>query len=178
MGNKIFDVVDNKLIIKPEALCISPFDEIWNSDKSQNKKVANEKIKFIWFYSDSDSPYRKNYSEEIRGKHIVNDVLKDKSYEITTDMINGCTKYIELYTRAEERLVDGAEVAIYQMDKYYRSVDFTKLGENDIKRVSDSIVSLPKLVQAIKDARKAAQSEENNNTRIRGGASIGLFEDQ
>lgn len=178
MSKRIFDVVDGKVIITPEALLISPFEEIWNSDKSTGKKVATEKIKFIWFYSDSGSPYNQNYSEEVRGKHIVIDVLKDKSYKITKDMTDGCNKYVELYTRAEERLVDGAEMAIYQMDKYYRTVDFTKLGENDIKRVSDSIVALPKLVQAIKDARKAAQSDESSSNKVRGGASVGLFENE
>ena len=178
MKNSIFDVVDNKVIIKPEALLISPFEEIWNSDKSVGKKVATDKIKFIWFYSDFDSPYCKNYSEEIRAKHILIDVLKDKNYKVTKDMTEGCIKYKELYTSPEERLVDGAQVAIHKMDNYYRTVNFGDLGENDIKRVTDSIVSLPKLVQSIKDARKAAQAEENNNTKIRGGASIGMFENE
>ena len=41
MTNKIFDVVDSKLIIKPEALCISPFEEIWKSDKTESKKIAS-----------------------------------------------------------------------------------------------------------------------------------------
>jgi len=176
MTNKIFDVVDSKLIIKPEALCISPFEEIWKSDKTESKKIATEKIKFIWFYSDTESPYYKNYPEDIRAKHIATDILKDKSYKISKDIIDGCSKYRELYTTPEERLVDGAQVAVYRMEKYYREVDLSEISETDIKRISDAVVALPKLVQAMKDARKAAQSEEGTGTKVRGQANLGIFE--
>ena len=46
MKNSIFDVVDNKVIIKPEALLISPFKEIW---ENKDKTLANNQIKYIWF---------------------------------------------------------------------------------------------------------------------------------
>ena len=34
---RIIDLVDDKIVITPEALCISPFSEIWANDKSKCK---------------------------------------------------------------------------------------------------------------------------------------------
>ena len=62
------------------------------------------------------------------------------------------------------------------MEKYYREVDLSEISETDIKRISDAVVALPKLVQAMKDARKAAQSEEGTGTKVRGQANLGIFE--
>jgi len=37
---------------------------------------------------------------------------------------------------------------------------------------------MPKMVEALNQARKAAESENSSETKIRGGASIGLFENE
>ena len=53
---RIIDLIDSKIVISPEALCISPFSELWQSDKSKDKTLATNQIKYIWFYSDFNSP--------------------------------------------------------------------------------------------------------------------------
>lgn len=173
MSNRILDIVDGKLIIKPEALSITPFDKIWEEDRSQAKKTATDKLKFIWFYCDWESPYYKNYPEDIRGKMIALDVLKEKDYKTPKDVLQAIDKYKELYTTPEMRLIEGAQIAIFKMENFYKNVNF---DEDDIKKVSDAIIAMPKMVQALKDARKAAQVESDTGTKIRGNATLGLFE--
>lgn len=170
---KILDIVDGKLIIAPEALTISPFDKIWEDDKTQAKKSAIEKLKFVWFYCDWESPYYKNYAEDTRAKMIALDVLKEKSYKIPSDVHQAISKYVELYTTPEMRLVDAAQIAVFKMEQFYKNVNFQ---EDDIKKVSDSIIAMPKLVQAIKDARRAAQTEKDSGVKVRGNAEVGQFE--
>lgn len=173
MSNKIFDIVDGKLIIKPEALAIQPFSTIWESDKSKDKTEAYNKIKVIWFNTDLESPFYKNYPEETRLKVIALDVLKDKTYKPSKDVLDGISKYKELYTTPEMRLIEGAHIAVNRMEQYYRNVNFES---DDIKKVNDSIIALPKLAQALKDARKIAESSEESGTKVRGNASLGMYE--
>lgn len=171
---KIIDIVDNKVIIKPEALCIEPFSTIWESDKDPTKKNAIDKIRYIWFYCDYESPYFKNYPENLRGKSIVKDAIRDKSFKITKDVEDGVKKYTELHTTPEMRMIDGANLMIHRMETFFREAEID--GEN-IKKVTDSIIAIPKLVQALKDARKAARADGDSGTKIRGNADIGMYED-
>ena len=57
MDYKLFDLVEDKVEIKPESLLIYPFSEIWKRDKSKDKSKAFKEITYIWFYSDFDSPF-------------------------------------------------------------------------------------------------------------------------
>lgn len=170
---RIIDLVDDKIVIKPEALCISPFSDIWKNDKTKDKKAATNKIKYIWFYTDYDSPYKKNVPENVRGKRIIDEVIKDKEFKVDEDITKAIALYIDLYTSPEMRLIDGANTMINRMDEFFRMTEID--GEN-IKKATDSIIAMPKLVQALKDARKAAEAEKESGTRVRGNAEIGLFE--
>lgn len=170
---RIIDLVDDKIIIKPEALCISPFSDIWASDKSKDKRLATQKIKYIWFFVDYDSPYKKNIPLDKRGPMIIRDIIKDKDFKADQDIVTAIAKYEELYTTPEMRLIDGANTMVNRMDSFFRTAEVD--GEN-IKKASDTIIAMPKLVQALKDARKAAEAEKESGTKVRGNAELGLFE--
>lgn len=170
---RIIDLVDDKIVIKPEALCISPFSEIWNGDKSKDKKSATNKIKYIWFFTDYESPYKKNVPETIRGARIIKDIITDKEFKADKEVLEGVKQYSDLYTSPEMRLIDGANTMINRMDEFFRTTEID--GEN-IKKATDSIIAMPKLVQALKDARKAAEAEKESGTKIRGNADLGQFE--
>ena len=73
---KILDLVNGQVVITPEALCISPFSELWQEDKSKTKANATNQIKYIWFFSDFNSPYYQQ-SESDRHSLILADVIKD-----------------------------------------------------------------------------------------------------
>jgi hypothetical protein len=170
---RIIDLVDDKIVIKPEALCISPFREIWESDKSKDKKSATDKIRYIWFYTDYDSPYKKNIPLDKRGPMIIRDTIKDKSFKVDQQLTDAIAKYDELYTTPEMRLIDGANTMVNRMDTFFRETEID--GEN-IKKATDSIIAMPKLVQALKDARRAAEAEKDSGTKVRGNAELGMFE--
>lgn len=173
MKNSIFDVVDNKVIIKPEALLIPPYKEIWENDKSKDKVESYNIIKIIWFFCASESPYYQNTSEEERLQIIINDVISDKKYKPSKELTEGIKKYKELYSTPESRLLDAVEVAIFKMDKFFREI---QSDADNIKKVSDSIVAMPKLMQSLKDARRIAESSDSSATKVRGDKELGLYE--
>lgn len=173
MGNRIFDVVDNKVVLKPEALLIPPYKEIWENDKSKDKIEAYKIIKIIWFFCSPDSPYYQNTSEEERLQIIINDVINDKKYKPSKEILEGIEKYKSLYSTPELRLLDAVEIAIFKMDKFFRGI---QSDEDNIKKVSDSIVAMPKLMQSLKDARRIAESSDASTTKVRGAKELGLYE--
>lgn len=170
---KLFDLVDNKVQIKPESLLIIPFSEIWKGDKSKLKEKAYKDITFIWFYCDFDSPYF-NYEEDERFVLIKEQVLNDPSYKVTKLVQEGVEKYKELNLTPSMRMLDSAYTAIFKMDNYFKNIDF---DEDDIDKVTRAITNMPKMIQAINEAKELCKKEQSTSERIRGNAQLNIFED-
>lgn len=172
---RIIDLIDSKIVISPEALCISPFSELWQSDKSKEKTLATNQIKYIWFYSDFNSPYF-IHPDKDRHNLIISDVIKDKKFSVTKDIKEGIEKYTSLHLTPAMRMLDAANSVIFKMEEYYRSIDFA--GEDDPEKVIKIINLMPKTVQSLNDALKQCKSEESHGTKVRGNADVGMFEEQ
>jgi hypothetical protein len=170
---KVFDLIDNKVIIKPESLLIIPFSEIWKGDKSKHKEKANKDITFIWFFCDFDSPYF-NYEENERAILIKEQVLEDSKYQITEIVQKGIDRYKELNLSPSMRMLDSAYSAIFKMDSYFKGIDFEN---DDIDKVTRAITNMPKMIQAINEAKELCKKEQSVSERVRGGASLNVFED-
>jgi hypothetical protein len=170
---KVFDLIDNKVIIKPESLLIVPFSEIWKGDKSKHKEKANKDITFIWFFCDFDSPYF-NYEESERANLIKDQVLEDSKYEITSLIQKAIDRYKELNLSPSMRMLDSAYSAIFKMDNYFKNIDFEN---DDIDKVTRAITNMPKMIQAINEAKELCKKEQSTSERVRGGASLNMFED-
>jgi hypothetical protein len=170
--SKIFDLVDNKVIIKPESLKIDPFSEIWEKDRSKNKEKATKDITYIWFYSDFDSPYFEYESSE-RTALIIDQVLQDKEYKPSPLVLKAIERYQELNTSPSMRLLESAYSAIFKMQDYFNNVDFS---EDDVDKVSKSIINMPKMIQAINEAKILCKKDQTTNERVRGNASLNMFE--
>jgi len=170
---RIIDLVDEKLVISPEALCISPFSEIWANDKSKAKTVATDQIKYIWFFSDYNSPYYK-HPEKDRHDILVNDVIKDKNFKITKEIKEGIQKYKELTTSPAVEAVEAAFAFMRKIQDYFKTVNLAEV--NNPKAVTDIFANMPKMVSALNEAKKNAYAEETSGVKVRGQATLGLFE--
>lgn len=171
---RIIDLVDDKIVISAEALCISPFEEIWKADKTKAKSVATNQIKYIWFYSDFESPYFVHPEKE-RHTMIVNDVIKDGGFKSDKTIQKAIEKYTELHLTPAMRMLDAANSIIFKMEQYFRDVDFNK--EDDPEKIQKMMIAMPKTVASLNDAKKQCQSESLSGSKVRGNADIGMFED-
>lgn len=171
---RIIDLVDDKIVINSECLCIEPFDSIWKSDKTKVKTDATNKIKYIWFYSDFDSPYFMHPEKE-RHNMIVDDVIKDKSFKTDKTIQKAIEKYTELHLTPAMRMLDAANSVIFKMESYFRTVDFNK--EDDPEKIQKMMIAMPKTVSALNEAKKQCMTESLSGSKVRGNADIGMFED-
>jgi len=169
---KIIDLVEDKLIISPECLAISPFSELWANDKSKSKAIATAQIKYIWFYTDFSSPYFQQ-PERVRGKMIALDVLKDKDFKETKEVKECIAKYKELSSTPATRMVEAANILAGKMESYFKDVDLSSV---DVKKVTDIFINMPKIVSSLKEAEKKCMEEINDGVKVRGNNKLGMFE--
>lgn len=171
---KIVDLVDGQVVITPEALCISPFSELWQEDKSKTKANATNQIKYIWFFSDFNSPYYQQ-SESDRHSLILADVIKDKDFKVDTKVKEGIKKYQQINSSPAIDAIDAAYAFMRNIQDYFKTVKLTEVSNP--KTVTDIFANMPKMVEALNQAKKAAYAEQSNGVKVRGGADVGLFED-
>jgi len=171
---KILDFSDNKIIISPEVLSISPFKEIWEEDKSLNKKTATDKIRYVWFFSDYNSPYFK-FPEEDRKKLILEDVLNDKKFKVDKDLVISIDKYKQLTYSPAVGMVETALVLVGNLNKYLKEVDFSEVP--DPKKITEIFANMPKIVASLNEAKRLAEAEVTASIKVRGNASLGMYED-
>ena len=171
---RILDIVEGKVVLTPECLCISPFSEIWSQDKTKDKTQANQQIKYVWFFSDFNSPYYK-YPDDHRKDAIINDIIKDPKFVVTKDIKEAVLKYKELHTSPAIAAVDAAFAFMNKIQEYFKTVS---LDEVDAKKITDVFINMPKIVASLNEAKKTAYAEEASSTKVRGGAKVGMFENK
>jgi len=181
---KIFDLVENKIEITPQALLIQPFSDIWKKDKAKDKSNAFKDISYVWFYADYSSPYF-SYPDKEKEKLIKEQVLENKEYKVSDVVIQAIEVYKKLNTSASMEMLESAQNVIHKMKDFFDSVDFTMTQTNkagieeftfDIDRISKAITNMPKLMESINQAKDICKKEQSNADRVRGGADVGAFE--
>lgn len=171
---KLFDLVEDRVEIKPESLLIYPFSEIWKRDKSKDKSKAYKEITYIWFYIDFDSPFFE-YTEEQRHQTICEDVLGEKNFKIDSLLKNGIESYKKFSITPSMRMLESQYNTIYKMEEYFKNVDF---AEDDIDKVTKAIINVPKLMEALNQAKEICKKEQQSGERVIGNKTKGMFEDE
>lgn len=170
----ILDVVDGAIIIKPECLVISPFKELWEKDKSKGKALASDQLKYIWFFAAYKSPYFA-IPEDDRSKMIIEGVIKSKKFIVDDEILHAIVKYKELNHTAGVRLVESAQAFANKLEKYFKDVD---LDSVDAKKVTDIFINMPKIIDSLNSAMKKCMEEQASGVKVRGGHTVGMFEDK
>ena|ERR1017187_5432089 len=179
---KILDLLENKVIITPEALVLSYFNELWIRDKSKDKINGYRDICYIYFFCTYGTPFFQ-YPEDIRHDYIVQYVVNiGKDYKPDKKVKEAINLYREHNTTVSMKMIEGAEIAVSKTDTYLRGVDYTKMDDQgrflyDPKKVSDLIINMPKMQEALNKAKEICLKESSSSTTIRGGATISQFEE-
>ena len=177
---KLLDILNNKLIISPEALGLSFFKEIWFKDKSTDKSKATNDIKYVYYYSDFSSPYF--IYPELDRVNYIKEYVVGNDYKVSKEVLKAIECYRELTITPAMRLLEAANVAISKTKDYLNGVDYTKMDDNgrfiyDIDKVSKLIINMPKMQEALNQAKDICLKEQSSTTKVRGGKDVSLFED-
>lgn len=182
---QLFELNSNgALELAPHTLQIKAFKDIWDRDKSKNKKTAEIELGFVYFMMHWRSVYRKYPAEDgERERKIIEDVFYDEDWKPDTLVNIACDKYKELSSSILTLLVEDSETAIHTLRKYLRTVDLTKKDDRTGKPIHSAkdlmmnLKSVGDVVIGLKKLKAEVEKGTIENSSIKGGGIAGAFED-
>jgi hypothetical protein len=177
---KLFTIDNLKPTISPEGLIIKQFKDIWDSDKSKDKKIAIAKLAYVYFSMDYKSIYL-SYTKEIRDQRLGEDLMDNCNYKPEQDVLVAMSKYDELQQTPTMNFLKAARCAQQATENYFMSVDYTERdSKNNPIYKGPEVTKMLKDCAGIKDAldklEDAVKKEQSNGNIARGGGIGGLFE--
>jgi len=169
--NRLFDIVNGKVIMNPTALWLPQFKKVWDRDKSKYKSVAVNEISYIVFRYGFHSPYAA-YSEDEMEKKIIGDFFPDNpNWQPDKDLQIAIKKYNELQDSVALRALRAAKIGLDKTNEYFLTATSDKASE--ILKIAKD---LGPTIKSIDMLTKQVEKEQLENSSIRGGEGIGLFE--
>jgi hypothetical protein len=168
---RLFDLINNQIVISEEAYLLLPFKEIWDRDKSKTKERALAELGYIYFLEDFRSDFSDIANEEEREMEVIKVMQLPLSWK--EDRL--VKEAREFYRKRSEDitpllLLRDAKVVIDRIRIYFREVDFLALDKNGrpkydvdkvarvVERSAGILENLSKLEQMVK---KEVQSKKD-----------------
>jgi hypothetical protein len=177
----------NLLDIHPSALTIKPIVDLWNNDKSKDKKQALQELAFIyWMYNWNSLYYRDYPDEQERLGMVISEVFQNIGWTPTLLV----TEAAKIYQRLQEEAYPGlthlqtARNTLGKLKVFLDNIDpdsRTNAGGlilkpadiyTAISKMGDALIAVEKMEEKIK---REMQLEES---KVYGGGKAGAFEDE
>jgi len=179
----LFELKDYRLVFSPQALAVGAFKDLWDRDKSKDKKRANAELSFIYFYCDFKSDFGNILDDEERMQQIIINLsdLKD-GWKIDKTVQTAIDFYKERQETVSTKLLDDARYAVKELSSFLRKVDLELLDDKgkpiyDAKKIADTISNLSKVVDSLAALEDRVKKEQDAGASMRGGRTKGMFED-
>lgn len=177
---QLFDYVNHDVTFSPQALELKPFRDLWDRDKSKDKRVAIAQLAFVYYYSDYKSIYANITDEEERAAEIYKTgTLK----ELPDDMVyKACSFYKRRQNTTSMELLISARKAVKKIEEYFDTVDFTEENEkgmlkHDITKGSNLLGNIAKITQNLASLEDQVKKEIEAAGDMKGNRTKSLFED-
>ena len=169
---KIIDLVDGKIIVAPECLVIEPFKSIWEKDKTKDKIHAFNVIKYTWYYASYKSPFFQ-HSNSDRSKLILSHIIKDDKFKVNKELEECVKMYEKINTTPAMKLFRSVQESINKMEEFFMTAEY---NEDSITKIQKAIIDMPKMQEAIQAALNNCSKEQSSGDKVRGEATLGMFE--
>jgi len=181
----MFIIKNNVPKPSPEMLVIPQFRALWDRDNHRHKTSSVEDLAYVYYMMDWQSPYRA-YPPEERGSQLRKDIIKRSRWK-EDDLIKAAmVKYDEMQMTPSMRYLKAIESTMEEMVIYFENVNFnpekkksdgTKVPLSDIKKVTEAVTKASALLKSINELKDRVRKEQDTIDNIRGGGSIGIYED-
>ena len=172
----MFELIDHKVKISPEMLNIPEYKDIWDRDKVKGKHKAFSELSYVFYVTDYKSPY-KNYPEEERLQKVAADFCfksLGENWKPDNKVKLAIMKYKELQTTPSLRYLDSVQNLLEKITNYFNGI---QIDDDSLKTAVDSSDKANKIILALPKIREAVEKEISENSKIRGGGQVGMFED-
>ena len=180
MANKLFDLERGQLVIRPETIGIPAFLAIWNSDKTKDKTEARRKLQYIYYLVDFNSPYNV-HPEPVRKEILDRDFWGGKPPK-DPKILAAVEAYKEFHQTTSMYLLEQSRAAARKLGDYFSAVDFFEKDEKGqlVYKVTDvkaALKEIGNIVDSLIKVENKVKKEVTEASAIRGGGSVGAFED-
>lgn len=175
---EILDLKNNVPVIHPAALQIPVFKKLWTRDKSKTKTKALNELTYIYFVADYKSDFSDIIDEKER-KEEVSKIVDVKEDEVVTEAIEF---YKARQVTLSMHLLHSAKIGVDKIRKYVEDVDLSELDDkgkpiHNVSQINTLLSNLGNTIEGIRKLEAIVAKEIEDNTRIRGGGEVGMFED-
>jgi len=180
---RLFDLINNQLVISEEAYILTPFKSIWDRDKTKLKEKALAELGFIYFMEDFKSDFSDIIEDEKRQIEVMSVLNLPKSWKEDSIVKNAREFYRK---RSEEVLpllfLKDVKIAVDRMRDQFREVDFLAIDKNDklkydIEKFARVIEKSASLLEGIAKLENMVKKEvESKKDRV-GSKIKATFED-
>lgn len=179
---KIFNYDKFRLSLnEPEILLVPEFKELFEKDKTKEKKKAFSRFTYIYLMLDWNSPF-KEYSDEERKREslISSDLTKE---DIDESLEQALKKYDEIKNSNRIlRYIKSTWTLLDKLNDYCNSVNLTSTIEegpqkgkliHSVRDVRDTIKQMEELILKAKNLRNIFKEEMEDDIQVRGDRQIG-----
>lgn len=176
----VFEEIDGKINIHPEAYVLKPFKDIWNV---KNKEKAKKELAFIYFFCDFKSDFADIVNENDKTEEIKKVVDLPDNWKMNDKIKDAIKFYKERQKTPSMHLLDSALQFTEKLKNFYEDIDLlerdpktNKLLHN-VPQLQKGIAELSEQTESLKKLKNSVAREIEEESRIRGGGEIGYFED-
>ena len=178
----LFDLKERKVTFAPQALLIPEFKVLWDTDETEHKETAIQKLSYVYYLCDYKSPYVLSVPPELLRSTVGRDFMKDEDYEPDIEVVVAIEKYKELQRTPSMGLLEAATITIHKLSSYLRSVDLSerdKSGKPLYKPsdVTSALKSIGGVVESISKVQDQIEKETIKKGTLRGQRRKGNRED-
>lgn len=179
---KLFDIVNGKVVMNPQALAMPEFRYLWDRDKDIDKDNAVREISYIVFLCDESlaNPYRA-YKEGDREEVLLKDFIKEKSWKADKYIDAAVKKYLEATQTTNSRLLKAAKNAAEKLAGYFDMIDFNETDKDgkylfSAKELASNLAAVGNIVKSLHQLEEMVKKEQLETNTVRGGGEIGFYE--
>lgn len=181
----LFTIQGKTVFPNTETLLIYPFKEIWERDKSKEKRLALQELTFIEFMCSmkKSNPY-KGYSEEVRKERLMAEIIVEKNWKPDKLVNDGITKLKEFQTNASATYSYFVAVkrGMENLKDFFLNVDLGERNKSGMPvykptDITRAITDAEKTLSNLSALEKKVEEELFEETKTKGGKEISPFAD-
>lgn len=157
---KIFDLINNQVVVSAEVLTVPQFSTIWNSDKSKNKDKAFKEFTYIYHLSDWNSPYA-NFPQHKKEETVKSDCIGDPKYKPSKEVEEAIKAYKDIRETPLQRLLQAARNKVDDIATY---LDSTTIDDDNIKSILDAFGKISTTIANFDKLQDAVNKEKGKDT--------------
>ena len=175
---RLFDLINNQLVISEEAYALLPFKVLWERDKTKLKEKALAELGYVYFMEDYKSDFSDVVNEDERKKEVIPVLSLPSSWKEDKAVIEAR----EFYRKRSEEIIPllllrDSKVVIDKMREYFREVDFLALDDKGrpkydidklarvVERSASILDNLTKLEESVKKEVQAKKDKVGSKTK-------------